>query len=120
MLMAIGAATLAITVMSLIYLRFAGAATGRVDAPKILAAARAYAQSLTADGTPIPASVNLRDLVARGRLLPGDISGFAGMEVTATLAIAPNRPQEVLMRARLPNGDEMVALADGSVHQARP
>ena len=92
---------------------------GRVDAPKIMAAAQAYAQELKANGTAVPTSVSLQTLIARGLLHPGDVSGFDGMEVSVTLGADQTRPQDVLMRARLPGGHEILAMGDGSVQQAR-
>ena len=44
-----------------------------------------------------------------------DVNGFAGMEIT--LSADEARPQEVLIRAHLADGHEIVALADGSVQQ---
>jgi hypothetical protein len=85
-------------------------------AVKILPAAHTYAKLLKTEGRPIPAFVNVQELVARGLLGQDDLKGFAGMEVSAStspLDLATN----VLIRARQPDGTEMVLLADGSVHQ---
>ena len=90
---------------------------GHVDAPKIFTAAKRYAAGLTAQGVPIPESVSLEVLIDRGLLTEADVSGFAGLEVSVSLSANESQPQEVLVRARLPDGREIVALADGSVQQ---
>ncbi|MGD0744839.1 MAG: hypothetical protein ABSA45_06760 [Verrucomicrobiota bacterium] len=100
---------------SIAYFAFTCSAPGRVDAPKILAAAQAYAHDLQARGSVVPASVALQDLVSKGLLNPADVSGFAGMEVTISLTASDRRPQDILMRVRMHDGSQMVALADGSV-----
>jgi len=89
---------------------------GQVNGPKILNAAQAYAHDLHAHGLPVPATVALGELVTNGLVQPDDVSGFAGMEVTVSLTATGSNPQDVLMRVRLQDGSEMVALADGSVH----
>jgi len=104
--------------ISITYFAFPRPVTRRVDAPKILAAARTYAHDLRAHGQAVPATVTLQDLVAKGPLSPADVSGFAGMEVTVSLTPKDDRyPQEVLMSVRLKDGSEMVAWEDSSVHQ---
>ncbi|HOY60537.1 MAG TPA: hypothetical protein PK640_20655 [Verrucomicrobiota bacterium] len=87
-----------------------------VDAAKLLAAAKTYTDGLRAQNVPVPASVSLHELIARNLVTEADVSGFAGMEVTVSLTVDESRPQEVLIRARLADGREVVALADGSVH----
>jgi len=87
-----------------------------VDAAKLLAAAKTYTDGLRAQNVPVPASVSLHELIARNLVTEADVSGFAGMDVTVSLPVDESRPQEVLIRARLADGREVVALADGSVH----
>jgi hypothetical protein len=100
---------------SFIYFAFTRPARGRVDAPKIFAAAHTYAHDLQAHGTAVPATVGLQDLVAKGLLSPSDVSGFAGMDVTVSLNVSETDPQSVLMRVRMQDGSQIVTLADGSV-----
>jgi len=88
-----------------------------VNAPRIIAAAKAYADSLKTQGLPVPATVSLPDLISRKLLTEADVSGLAGLEVTVSLSVEEANPQLVLARARLPDGREIVALADGSVQQ---
>ncbi len=118
-LLVLGAVVLVASLASYLYLHSGAAITGRADVPKILAAAQAYRKALEAERTLVPAFANVQDLVRLGFLRPADIRGFAGMEVTVSLATQLNGPTDVLMRARLPDGTEMVALADGSVQQVK-
>jgi hypothetical protein len=102
-----------------IYDTFFGAPPGQVNAAKIMNAANAYAQGLKEQGKTVPAAVNLKELIAQGLLAPNDVSGFAGMDVTVSLVMDRSH-QDVLMRARLPDGQEIVAFTDGSVQQRKP
>jgi hypothetical protein len=82
---------------------------------KVLAAANAYSISLKNQGLWVPASVTLQELGMRGFLQPSDVAGFEGMQVTISLRPDESQPQDALMRVRLPDGQEVVALGDGSV-----
>lgn len=104
---------------SLIYFVATSHDGGHVNAARILAASRTYADGLRAQAAPVPATVSLQDLVDRGLLAEADVAGFAGLDLNVSLAVDETRPQEVLIRARLPDGQEVVALADGSVQQLR-
>ena len=116
-----GLAALALLIVAASFFNFysSNRDPGRVDAFKVVTATQAYGDALKAQGQPLPASVSLKELVKRGLLAETDVSGFAGMDVTVSLASGDNLPQDVLMRARLADGSEMVALGDGSVQQAR-
>ena len=92
---------------------------GYVNGSKVLAAARTYQDDLKRQGSDVPTSVSLKEMIARGLLTETDVSGFSGMDVTVTLPVDEGRPQTVLVRSRLPDGDEIVVLADGSVQQVR-
>ena len=59
--------------------------------------------------------MSLRELIARKLLAEADVTGFTGMDVTVSLTTDESRPEEVLIRARMPDGREVVTLADGSV-----
>jgi hypothetical protein len=88
---------------------------GRVDAGKIIAAAQAYSRELKASATPVPASVSMEQLITKGLLKREDVSGFDGVEVTVYLSRDTNAPRSVLMRAHLPDGQDVTVLTDGSV-----
>jgi hypothetical protein len=101
---------------SIFYFNFTRPIPSRINAPKIMAAAQSYAQDLRAHGQVVPATVSLHDLIAKGLLRPDDVSGFSGMAVTVSLTVSENNPQDVLMRVRMQDGSQVVALSDGSVH----
>jgi hypothetical protein len=91
----------------------------QVDISKIMAATSTYRQQLEHAGVALPSEVPVDQLIARGLLSSNEVSAFAGMNVTVTLAVEKNNPQQVLMRVRLPNGQELVTLNDGSVQQLK-
>lgn len=102
-------------IVSLVYVVYLDRRQERVDAVKVLSAARAYAHDLKEKGLVVPPTVTLQELIGLGLLHPADVSGFNGIEVSVSLTVDPSRLQDVLMRARLPDGRELVVLADGSV-----
>lgn len=87
---------------------------------KVMAAAERFKVDLETRQQPIPESVTLRQLLDQGFLAPNDAKGFEGLDVTVSLRpVDGHRPNEALVRVRFPNGDECVALGDGSVQQFR-
>jgi hypothetical protein len=91
--------------------------TGHLDAKKITAAVQAYSSKMKSQNQTLPPSVSLQELITKGFLKHEDVSAFDGMEVTVYLAVDETTPQAVLMRARLSDGSQIVALADGSIQQ---
>ena len=92
---------------------------GRVNPEKIVAATEAYRHEWAARGSAVPDSVPLETLIRRGFLKRDEVAGFDGMEVTVSLIADESRPQEFLMRTKLPDGHELVVLGDGSVQQLK-
>ncbi len=90
------------------------------DGPKLIAAVAAYKHALAEKDTPVPDTVSLAQLLNRGLLNPEDVRAFAGWQVSISLKADEATPQAVLVRARRPDGDELVLLTDGSVQPARP
>ena len=90
-----------------------------VNGAKIFLAAQAYKQDLKAQGKVVPPSVPLDELVARGLLSQEDIGSLKAMNATISLVADGSRPEEVVVRARLPDGSEIVHLADGSVQHRK-
>ncbi len=103
----------------IIYVKSPGA---QVDAPKIFAAAQNYTRDLKRQGVAIPDSVNLKELIARGFLQSSDVAGFVGSDVTVALTANPNDHRVVLLRARFPDGQELLTMGDGSIQvkQTKP
>jgi hypothetical protein len=86
---------------------------------KLMTAARHFRADLERQHQAVPESVNLRELLSRGFLTAADAKEFEGLQVTVSLRGDVERPNEALMRVQFPNGDECVALGDGSVQQFR-
>jgi hypothetical protein len=103
-------------VLILGYLFYIPSGSGDVNGGKVIVAAHLYVGELKASGAPIPPSVALNELIAKGLLKREDVAGFKGSEVTVYLLANTNQPGvPVLMRARLPDGHEQVLLTDGTV-----
>jgi len=85
------------------------------DAPKLISAMQAFTRDLTARGQSLPAAVSLRELVSGGYIAANDVRAFDGMDVTISLTADETRPQEILIRVRMPDGSMTAVLADGSV-----
>jgi hypothetical protein len=113
------AIVLAVAVASLLIMISRLTPVGRVDVPKLIAAVKTYVEQLRSTGAAVPAEVSLDQLIARGFLTSNDVAGFTGTKVSVTVAADPQNLNQVLMRARQPNGEEIVALNDGSVQVQR-
>lgn len=86
---------------------------------RLFEAVQHYRADLLARESALPATVSLRELTNQGYLQAREVAAFAGLETTISLSASESRPHEVLMRARFPDGAELVALADGSVQTVR-
>jgi len=87
------------------------------DGSKLVAAVQAFSRDKTKTGQTLPASVSLRELIGGGYVAASDVQAFDGMEVMISLAADETRPQEILIRVRLPDGSVIVQMADGSISQ---
>jgi hypothetical protein len=116
-LLAVGVLAFIILAVSMAYLASPTRQPMPVNALKIIAATKTYANRMKAQGMPTPTGVSLKELITRGLLTEGDVRDFSGMEVIVSLSVDETRPQDVLMRARLADGSELKALVDGSVQQ---
>jgi hypothetical protein len=90
---------------------------GHFNAEKLTAAIHAYSLDAKEHNSNLPFSISLQELIIKGFLKHEDVSAFDGMKVTVYLNVDEATPQAVLMRAQLPDGNQIVALADGSVQQ---
>lgn len=90
-----------------------------VDAGKLVKAVTSYAQDLKAQGKQMPQTISLKELIARKLLTDDDVKGFSGMDVNINLSPDANRPHEIFIRVRMPDGKEIHALMDNSVQQTR-
>jgi len=117
-----GAVLLAVLVVVFILLDVGTTPPARslaAGASKIVPAGPAYAKLLKTEGAPIPAFVNVKELVARGLLGQDDLKGLARMEVSVSTSAVDDGSRGVLIRARQADGTELVLLADGSVQERR-
>lgn len=92
---------------------------GQLNGAKLIKALRSYSLDLRARGVPAPTTVSLQELIDRNLIQAADVSAFQGMDLQIHLTADETRPSDVLAQAHLPDGGELVVLADGSVQQRR-
>jgi hypothetical protein len=115
---AIGAGVAIIAFIAWVFFLSGSSRSGeKVNGIRIVAAAQAYTRALQAAKKPLPPSVQLDELVARGFLKAGDVAAFHGLDAAVTLVGPDLGPKTVLMRVRLPDGTGFALLADGTVQQ---
>jgi hypothetical protein len=118
MTIAVAAAVAFMVAAALVYVFLVSKeSSAKFNGAAIVAAARSYTRDLQARKEPVPKSVTLEDLAAHHFLKPEEIAAFRGMNATVTLTSTKSSPQTVLMRVHLPEGGDVVLLADGSVQQ---
>jgi hypothetical protein len=83
--------------------------------PKLAAAMRSYSHDQISHGRPVPSSVTVQDLVSGGYISAGEVRDLGGADVTFYPTVSESDPQAVLVRVRMSDGSQIVALADGSV-----
>ena len=83
------------------------------NAPKLMAALQAFCRDHARRGQ-VPPDVSLRDLRYLNR---NDVRAFEGLEVVFNPQATDTQPQSILARARMPDGQFVCLLADGSVQQ---
>jgi hypothetical protein len=91
--------------------------TGHLDAQKITTAVHAYSTATKSENQPLPPTISLQELIAKGFLKHEDVSAFDGWNVTVSLTANDAYPQSILMTATSSKGDKMVVMTDGSVAQ---
>lgn len=85
--------------------------------PRLVAAMKGYSRDYISRGQALPASLTLQDLVNGGYLSTNDVQALNGADVTFYLTASNRNPQAVLVRMRMPDGRQIVALTDGSIQQ---
>jgi hypothetical protein len=83
--------------------------------PKLGVAEQRYLSDHASRGQPLPTSVTLQDLVSGGYISTNEVRSLAGADVTFYPTATEATPQAILVRVRMPDGSQTVALADGSV-----
>jgi hypothetical protein len=85
--------------------------------PGLITALQAFVRDQTRAGQRLPTEIPLSDLVRGGYLTTNDVRAFEGMDVAFSTQVDDRQPQAILVRARMPDGQFICALADGSVQQ---
>jgi hypothetical protein len=85
--------------------------------PKLALAEQHFVRDLASRGQPLPTSVTLQDLVTSGYISTDEVRPLEGADVTFYPRAIDTSPQTILIRVRMSDGSEIVALADGSVEQ---
>jgi len=80
-------------------------------------AVQEFSQDQKAHGRTLPASVSLQELVNGGHVSVKDVRAFDGLDLMISLTADATRPQDILIRVRLPDGRLLAGLADGSAGQ---
>jgi len=91
------------------------AALQNVPRDRLEAAVQAFTRDRKAATNAMPATVPLRDLVARGYLGTNDIRGLEGRDATVSLFMDETTPQMILIRVHERNGSDTALMMDGSV-----
>lgn len=111
------AAAVLLVVAGLAYVRTHAPHPGMPEYSRILQAATAYKTRSIANGQAVPVSVSLQQLISSGLVRSSEVAGFEGLQVTVSLRPDETRPQGVLMSVAFPDGEQLVALGDGSIQQ---
>jgi len=120
MAVTVGGAAVVMVVAGFIYYRSSNESTPeKVNGLRFVAAARGYTRMLVASKQPIPATVSLNELLARGFLKPADVAPFQGLQTEIILTSDASNPRAALMRVHLSDGTDLVLFNDGSTQQVR-
>lgn len=85
--------------------------------PKLVAAMKNYSRDHISRGQPLPVSVTFQDLVSGGYISTNDVRDIGGMDTTFYLMANYRDPKAVLAKWRMPDGTQMIVLADGNVQK---
>ena len=85
--------------------------------PKIVAAVRSYSRDHISRGQPLPTSVRFQDLISSGYISTNDIHNIGVADATFYPTASNRDPKAVLVRVRMLDGSQIIALTDGSVQK---
>ena len=105
---------LSASVITLVWQWTGNPSLGTVDPLQIKHGVLAYIRDMAADKKNLPETIKLDDLVKKGYLKEEFVKGFEGMDVTIFLHRS-NRPTDAFMTVRIPSGESLSLLNDGSV-----
>jgi len=83
--------------------------------PTYASAVKRYSHDQTWRGRTLPATVTAQDLVEGGYLSGADAHDVADKNITFYPTTDETNPAAILVRVKMPDGSQVVALADGSV-----
>lgn len=84
---------------------------------KLASAVQSYSRDQISHGQPVPSSVTLRDLATSGYISAESVRDFGGLDVTLYPTTNDADPQSILIRVRMPDGNQIAAMGDGSIQQ---
>jgi hypothetical protein len=84
---------------------------------RVDSAIQSFVGAQKAKGRSVSETVSLRELVAGGFLRAEEAAPFGGADVTFAVSVDETRPQQIVARVPLSNGQMVVELADGSIQQ---
>jgi hypothetical protein len=85
------------------------------DFARLPPAIHQYCRDRISRGQPPPPAITVKDLVAGKYISAEDAHAFDGMDLNIYAVVDETEPQAILVRARMPDGTQIVALADGSI-----
>ena len=94
-----------------------------VNVDKLMGAVRTCIRDQKAKGGPLSESVSLHELLAGGYLQTNDVRAFDGIDLALNIHLftdAETYPNTVLEEAKMPDGNFVLLLGDGSVQQMSP
>ncbi|NBV21014.1 MAG: hypothetical protein EBS05_03335 [Proteobacteria bacterium] len=83
----------------------------------VVSAIEGFVKTQNAQNRTIANMVSLRELVSTGFIRAEATAPFSDMDVTFATKVDVTRPDLILIRVRLPSGDVVVELTDGSIQK---
>jgi hypothetical protein len=89
------------------------------DFSRLVRATQEFIRDQTNVGQTAPVTVTLPELIKSGYLPASDARVFSEMDISLTVAGDVRRPENILMRVRLPDGSVVSQTMDGADNSAR-
>ena len=94
--------------------------TPLINGERLANAMARYTKDLHSRGEALPRTITLDTLVGQGYLSPEDTKPLQGVELVFHTDAVDTNPQMLLVEARMPDGQMLAVLVDGSVQQFSP
>jgi len=85
--------------------------------PKIIAAVKSYSRDHISRGQPLPASLTFQELISSGYISTNDAHNIGVADATFYPTTSNRDPKAVLVRVRMLDGSQIIALTDGSIQK---